>query len=169
MRVYVFVDSDVALELLEHGWRDLHPDPDFRDREGVFCQEEPTALYPEMGTTVLCIDIPEDVFRPLEVQTSTYPLSREQKEQHLAGLDPEGVEYRRLGYATIPAEILNRYGLPKLYDHEFATASRVRLIQAIRSLEAAAAPREHIEGLRKAIRFLDRVGWQTPLALQEEQ
>jgi hypothetical protein len=72
-----------------------------------------------------------------------------------------------MGWAIIPAEVLNRHGRPQLYDHEYADSSRRALLQAVDGWEKAGRP-HHAAGMRAAIAFFDRIGWLTPVRLREE-
>jgi hypothetical protein len=88
-------------------------------------------------------------------------------------------------YAVIPAARLNEIGKPQVYDHEYAGSSRRVLLQAAEGWEGhadeiekaaaekdwekrAAQVRRNAKRLRDAIAFLDRIGWLTPVKLQEE-
>jgi hypothetical protein len=206
VRVYTRTSAAVALELLERGFQDLHTDA---GQDGVWCADSPPGDFrPAAGTgvmlggpegdTVLCTDVPEDVFRELEMQESTRSLTMEEAVKVREGDPwPEGLEYQSMGYAIIPADTLNRYGRPRLYDHEYAGYSRADLIRATRALgedeggevtryEAGpdgdpvyagegpetgpdpAGRRRLVQEMRDAVEFFDRVGWRTPLRLREE-
>jgi hypothetical protein len=74
-----------------------------------------------------------------------------------------------MGYAIIPAEVLNQYGRPQVYLHEFATDSRAELLRAILGWEQGdEGDQEFARAMRRAVDFLDRSGWRTPLRIQEE-
>jgi hypothetical protein len=105
----------------------------------------------------LCLDVPESVFAEHDVTDEI------QKE---------------MGYhlALIPAAELNRLGAPRVYDHFYAGSSRRELVQASRMWQEGTeewkqedeAQRQHAQEMRDAIAFFDRIGWLTPVKLQEE-
>jgi hypothetical protein len=172
MRVYIATTSDIALQLLEQGWRDLHTD---LGRNGLWCNESPpTGVRPAagrgtlvggpQGDTVMCANVPEEVFRELEVEEATRPLTPEESRRvGEGGPEPEGLEYQRVGYAIIPAEVLNQHGRPQVY-YEFATDSRAELLRAILGREQGEeGDQEFARAMRRAVDFLDRSGWRTPL------
>jgi hypothetical protein len=115
---------------------------------GVWCEERPRKLKRAAagkgalfggpkGAVVLCTDVPEEVFRDLEAQEGMRALApdgfaRYDKDEAV----PEGIECRRGGFAVIPAAVLNQFGRPKVYDHEFPGASRAELLGSIGSWEA---------------------------------
>jgi hypothetical protein len=128
------------------------------------------------GDTVLYAEVPEEEFRQREFEESTRSLTRDEVAQFDPDKEVDGLEYVRMGYAIIPAEILNRHGRPQLYDHEYAGGSRADLFKAINAWEqkepaadpdAQTARDKHVSELRAAMEFFDKVGWQTPLALRE--
>jgi hypothetical protein len=156
---------------------------------GVWCDDRPRDVCraapgsgvmiggPE-GDTVLCADVPEEVFRALEVQESTQGITKEEEDRiKEGGPEPEGLEYQRMGYAMIPADVLSQYGRPQLYDHEYGGSSRRELLRAMQVWKAGAAEaadevsracRERkAQSIRDAVAFFDKVGWQTPLSLRE--
>jgi hypothetical protein len=79
---------------------------------------------------VLLIEIPEGVFAECEWVE-------------------EGKPYRE---SLIPAAIVNRYGPPKIYDHDWAGISRQRSLEIAERRPAAAE-------IRRAIGFFDRFGY----------
>jgi hypothetical protein len=185
-RVFVRTNWKTALQTLEQGLWDSCTGTDGSE-EGVWCDDHPrggiraaagTGVMiggPE-GDTVLCLDVPEELFREREAQESTRPLTAaESAAIRAGGAGPDNLEYQRMGYAIIPAADLNRIGRPQVYDHEYAGNSRQELLTAIRSWEQAAQAEadpsginEHIRGMREAIEFFDSIGWLTPLRLREE-
>src|SRR5262249_22523725 len=129
MRVYIRVPAARALQAIERGFEDWHTD---MGNSGVWCENYPRGtgraasgqgiLFggPE-GDTVLCADVPEEVFSELECQESTRPLKREEWERmDNGGAEPDDLEYQRMGWAIIPAAVLNSHGKPQIYDHEFS-------------------------------------------------
>jgi hypothetical protein len=183
MRVYIRVSAEVALKLLAEGFSDVHHDA---GRDGIWCDDRPRGGIraapgrgvlvgggPE-GDTVLCAEVPEEIFQELEAQVSTWSLTAEEFERcrQNPGWEPEGMEYQRMGYAVIPAATLNQHGRPRLFDHDYlGEGDRRYLVRAAEAWESAAgyepdyAPKA--KELRDAIAFLDQVGWQTPLRLRE--
>lgn len=176
MRVYIRVPAAVALELLDQDFRDMHVDPPAAPDPGVWCDDKPRGglraaagtgviLGGPEGDTVLCTDVPEEVFRDREEQEGTRPLTLEEAERlRQGGPEPEGTEYVRMGYAIIPADVLNRYGRPQLYDHDYSGCSRAELVQAIQAWEQHAADfdyagspesRKHAEAARLPTRVFD--------------
>jgi hypothetical protein len=178
MRVYVNTSAAVALELLEHGFRDIHT---VSGQAGVWCDGRPRGGFRPaaghgvmvggpLGNTVLCTDVPEDVFREAEFQESTRSLTPEETARAEAGgPDPDDLEYQRMGYAVIPAEVLNRYGKPRLYDHDYAGCSRAELVRDIQTWgrDPDPASQKTAQEMRDAMAFFDRVGWLAPLRLHE--
>src|SRR5262249_41054265 len=115
-----------------------------------------------------------------EVSESTRSMTPEEATRwHDTGEEPEGLEYQSMGYAIIPAAILNQHGKPHLYDHDYLGdgSDRRELVHAAESWEAAAKEqsdesdaeriRGHAKEIRDAVTFLDQVGWQTALRLRE--
>jgi hypothetical protein len=169
MRVYIRVPAAVALELIEDGFRDMHHD---QGEVGVWCYgRPPDGIEGPEGDTVLCGEVPEEVFREREAQESTQSLTKDEaKRMYAGGPEPEGLEYQRMGYAIIPAEVLIRHGKPRVYDHDYAGSSRRELVQAIRVWEADRPEGlSHAQEMRSAVEFFDRIGWLTPLKLREER
>jgi hypothetical protein len=125
--------------------------------------------------------VPEEVFRELEVQESTRPLTAEEVErcQQNPRWEPEGMEYQHMGYAVIPAATLNQHGRPRVFDHDYlGEGDRRDLVRAAEVCESEAEAEDSSDdarkayarkakGLRDAIAFLDQIGWQTPLRLRE--
>jgi hypothetical protein len=181
MRVYVRTTTQIARRLLDQGrWEDLYTDADLGE-VGIYCEDRPRGLMraapgtgvliggPE-GEAVLRADgVPEELFREREVQETTRSLTHEEWERFANGaLLPTDLEYQRMGYAIIPAEVLNRFGPPRLYDHDsFAPQGRVNLVRAIRTMEQDDGAREHVQEMRDALDFLDHVGWDAPLCVRE--
>jgi hypothetical protein len=135
-------------------------------KKGVSCYESPDwdpSQGVPAGNTVLSIDIPEHVFRAHEVQKATRSMTREEidclKDE---GIAPENLEFVRMGNAHIPAEVLQPYGKPRLYDHDYSHYSRVDLVRELRRCEAEGDPKS--QDLRNVIELLDNVGWKTPVA-----
>jgi hypothetical protein len=140
MRVYIMVTVAEADAILREGFTDLHADA---GREGVWCwRDQPLGCWQKAagrgglvgcgtgGEVTLCAEVPEDTFRALEIRQSTRPGPRaEAARRHPGDPDPKGHEFIRLGYAIIPAEVLNRQGRPQIYDHEQAGSSRRHLVQ----------------------------------------
>jgi hypothetical protein len=177
MRLYITVRAAVALELIEQGFRDLHED---MGQVGVWCDYRPRGcIRPAAGTgvvmggpqgdTTLCVDVPEDVFRGLEHEEGTRPLTPEESARIEQGAPwPEDLEYQRMGYAIIPPEVLNRCGRPQLYDHIYAGCSRRLMLRMIPKWESKGSHKKAAE-MRAAFEFFDRVGWQTALRLKGEE
>jgi hypothetical protein len=186
IRLYIRVTSVSALKMMADGFWDIHSD---LGEEGVFCEDRPRHGFraaagqglmicgPE-GDTVLCVDVPDEVFHEREVCEGTRGLTEEEVAQfNKDGSFPEGLEMQHMGHALIPAAILNQYGRPRLYDHEYAGASRRELLQSIRRWElkepsenddAEQGRQRHIQEMRDAIVFFDKIGWLTPLRFTEE-
>jgi hypothetical protein len=176
MRVYVREAADVALQVIKHGWWDMHTDA---GQLGVWCNEAPpTGVWlaagrgivmggPE-GNVVLCTDVPEELFREMEAQEGTRQLTEEEARE-LCGGGPGAadMEYQRMGYAIIPAEVLNRQGKPQVYDHDYAGCSRKDLVRGAEKWEAGGVPDKARE-MRAAMEFFDKIGWLTPVKAREE-
>jgi hypothetical protein len=177
--------QEKALRVLERGFWDMHID---EGQTGVWCEDRPrdgvraapgvgVIMGGPDGNTVLCTDIPDEVFTEREVSEGTRGLTEEEMKQLDAGIEPEGMEYQHMGYAIIPAEILNQFGRPQLWDHNYSGGSREQLLDAISALEQSLTQkdikendedvRRHVSEMRAGIEFLDRVGWQKPLSLRE--
>jgi hypothetical protein len=179
MRVYVRVSDENALKILSDGFWDLHSD---LHQEGVYCDAfQADGVRPAPGSgamiggpsgpTVLCTDVPESVFRELESQESTRSLTKEEGEHfRQTGKEPAGLEYQRMGYAIIPAAVLNQFGRPQVYTREYCGMSRADLLKLIQAWEQQGEPetQDHAEELRATITFLDQIGWNTPLERDPE-
>jgi hypothetical protein len=180
MRVWVRVRADVALRLLDQQhWEDLHTD---LGRDGLWCDDRPRGCGLRdapgrgvimgggtEGATLLCTDIPEDVYREREIVEGTRPLTAEEAKQMTeGGPEPENMEYQNMGYAIIPAEVLNQFGPPRLWGHEHTGSSRKELLDAIALWEKRGDTPEMVKELQDAVAFHDQVGWTTPLCLREQ-
>jgi hypothetical protein len=112
----------------------------------------------------LCLDVPEEVFKEYEWLEEAPPGGQ------------RGAGYR---FALIPSAVLNGIGKPQVYDHDYAGCSRREMLVEVRVSEDAAegeanpkvkeSHREHARQMRDAMAFFDRIGWLTPLRLQEEK
>jgi hypothetical protein len=180
IRVFTRTPADVALRLLERGgWEDLHADG---GEVGVWCDDAPRAglraasgrgvmVAGPDGNTTLCTDLPAGIFRARERQESTRSLTAEEFARfEKDGVWPDGLEYQYMGYAIIPADVLNQYGPPRLWDHEYSGMSRKELLDAAARWGQEHSPgcQEKAKELRAAVAFFDRVGWSTALCLTEE-
>jgi hypothetical protein len=179
LRVYTRVGEEVAMRLLDGGrWEDLHTDLGY---SGVWCDNRPRGGVRAAagsgiiaggpgGTVTLYAEIPESIFSDREVRESIQELTPEDLEQiDAGGPDPDGLEYQHMGYAIIPAVVLNEFGPPRLYDHVYAGASRAELIRSLRAWEDRTGNDHYmVKWLRAAVAFLDHVGWQTPVSLREK-
>jgi hypothetical protein len=94
------------------------------------------------GELTLCLDVPDAVFERYEWFE-----------------EGGGPGYR---LSLIPAGVVNSLGKPAVYDHDFAGCSRRQLLQTMRRAEG-----EHAARIRRAVAFLDEIGWLTPLKLRE--
>jgi hypothetical protein len=71
--------------------------------------------------------------------------------------------------ALLPVTVLDQYGKPKVWNHLYAGATRTELLQMIRMWETSGAESQgHAHAMRKALEFLDRSGWMTPLCLRKK-
>lgn len=91
MRVYINTTEETAIRLLKHQrWEDLHTDLGMR---GLWCEDRPRGPFrkasgagvvmgmgPE-GDVVLCADLPEEVFRGLEVSEGVRSLTDEESKR----------------------------------------------------------------------------------------
>jgi hypothetical protein len=151
MRVYLTTTVATADAIFRDGWTNLHEDC---GKVGVHLAD--AQLGPNdgfCGPLTLCLDVPEDMFRRYEVEEA-------------------GLGYR---YAIVPAEALNGLGVkPQVYDHEYAGESRRDFLQAIRAWDRAGKRqgdleiRKHVQQMRDAFDFFDRIGWLTPVKLSEQ-
>jgi hypothetical protein len=147
-RVYVTTTADFAKVIWTQGFPNLH---EKSGTLGVYVTGAPVDVNDGVkGDVVLCLDIPEEVFRKYDVSDELQPY----------------------GLALVPPEVLNHYGKPKLYDYKWAGMSRRELLAAARRWEKAEKraerARDHGRKIREAMEFLDSVGWLTPLKLQEQ-
>jgi hypothetical protein len=135
MRVYVRTWTETAARLLEQGrWEDLYND---YDEVGVECQDPP--LLGALGDAMLYTDVPESVFRDA--------IWDEQDKQDI--FIPV--------IAIIPAEVLNQYGPPRLWDHDH---TREELLDAAARWEQVSPDgQERAKALRNLVAFFDRDGW----------
>src|SRR5262249_36644408 len=104
------------------------------------------------GAVVLCLEIPDAVLAQYDVSDELQASS---------------------GYrlALIPAATLNELGKPQVYDHSYASLSRVELVRAIRKWSAGERREsipDHVKEMREAVAFLDEMGWLAPLRVREE-
>jgi hypothetical protein len=151
MRVYVTVTVPQTEAIFQSGWADLYTFEHEPHPRGVYVSTQPLGANDGfLGEVTLCLDVPEEVFAEYDC-TDEVNLN-------------DG--YRM---AFIPAAALNAIGRPQVYDHRFAGISRRQLLQSIRQWEEA-GPEYHpsAEDLRRAFDFFDRIGWLTPLKVQEE-
>jgi hypothetical protein len=173
IRVYIPVSYQIGLEMLKNGFHDCRVDG---QREGVFCEDRPReggrraagsgvmVGYPD-GPVKLCLDVPEEVYEKWRAEEATRSsISLSLKDETF----PEGLEYQQMGYALIPAEVLNKIGRPQVYSTYFGetSTSRAELLDII-----AAWGESHpmANELREELAFLDEIGWSTPLSLRESE
>jgi hypothetical protein len=186
MRIYIRTDTRKALKMLSDGFTDMHEDAPL-GLAGVWCEDRPrngerecaaggVLMTGTNGDTVLCLDVPEELFRKFEVSEGTRQLTDDEAKHYYAtGEMPEYLECRTMGYAIIPAAELNQHGKPKVFDQKFSGSTRHEMLKAIRAWEEAQAATEgstegcvrHIQAMRDAVEFFDAIGWQTPLSLRE--
>ena len=132
---------DKALAILAEGFRDVSFEA-IAGVTGVLVADRPLDIQDGVeGTTVLSLNLPDEEFARYELVEDGQPT----------------------GQAIVLAEILARFGPPTLYDHEFIGLSRHELYQAIRRWEehAPASANLHVENMKAAVRFFDRVGWRS--------
>jgi hypothetical protein len=95
---------------------------------------------------------------------------------------PGSDEWVETGLALIPASVLNQYGPPQVYSHDYTFFTRCELLQLVRKWEASADSldpvlqadevqrlRQRVATLRAVRDLLDEIGWLTPLAVKEQQ
>jgi hypothetical protein len=148
MLVYHTTNSDSALAILKHGFRDpedhYRPSPN-SEIPGVLFGDRPLEVTNcVVGDTVLSLEVSEDVFSQFECVE-------------------EGQGYR---WALIQVGQANAFGRPKVHGHDFAGRSRRDLVRAAEMWEAAGRP-QYAAPMRKAIRFFDEVGWQNVTEIRE--
>jgi hypothetical protein len=150
MRTYLTTTVAQAEAIFREGWADTHEE---FGRNGVYLSTVPLDANDGFdGNVTLCLEVPDDTFGEYEVTDEL---------QAQAGY--------RLG--LVPAAALNQLEAPKVYDHAYAGSSRKEMLDAIRAWESANSKSAHANAqeMRDAIDFFDRIGWLTPIKLQEEQ
>jgi hypothetical protein len=150
-RAYLTTTVPGADAVFRDGFTDLYEE---FGRRGVYLATVPLGANDGFdGDVTLCLDVPPDVFQRHDVTDEL---------QEASG-------YR---LALVPADVLNRLGRPQVYDHTFAGASRRELVQSIRTWEEGGpkdeGTRRHVQAMRDAMAFFDRIGWLTPLKQREE-
>jgi hypothetical protein len=151
-RVYVTTTITQTREFLRDGFTDLHA---FVGSAGVWVGGAPLNENDGFGgDVVLALSVPEEVFERYE-WSETDPA------------DPYRETWVRTGRALIPAEVLNGFGRPEIYDHDYAGGTRRQLVRNARTWEEAGANEKAAE-LRAAVAFFDEIGWLTPLRVREE-
>jgi hypothetical protein len=169
MRCYFTTTVAKTEAIWREGWIDLYAEFGL---EGVYFSTIPLDVNDGFeGDVTLCLDVLDDAFDQYDVTDELQKAN---------------------GYRLflVPAKTLNQIGHPKVYDHEYAGCSRRELLQSSRRWEAAAdepgaepwkgesteaetlrrvaAMRQHASEMRHAIEFFDRIGWLTPLNLQQQ-
>jgi hypothetical protein len=147
MRGYLTTTVATVDAIFRDGFVDLY---EFGGVRGVWLADHQLGINDGFeGPVTICLEVPNAVFE-----------RHEWVEEHPAS-------YR---LSLIPAAILNGLGKPQVYDHLFAGAFRVQVIRAIRRREQAGITggSPSLQDLRDAIAFLDRIGWLTPVKVQEE-
>jgi hypothetical protein len=104
------------------------------------------------GEMTLCLDLPDDEFERYEAREEDAP-----------------TEPQRM--ALVPAQVANRFGPAKIYDHTDAGLSRVEMLQQIRRWEQIPDERaqQRAQVMRETMAFFDEIGWLTPVKVQEAQ
>jgi hypothetical protein len=148
MRVYFTTTVPRADAILAAGFTD---DSEEFGRRGVYCSTRPLdAADGFEGQVTLCLDVPEETFAAHDVSDDV----------------TRGSGYR---IALVPAEPLNSLPRPLVYDHDYAGMSRRDLVREAEQWEAAGPECDDpVQEFREAIRFFDRIGWLTPVKLQEQ-
>jgi hypothetical protein len=157
VRVFVSLGEHQAEAVLRDGWTDLHHDADL-GLVGVWCEHRPGEFgRGPQGDVTLCQHVPQELFDEFQMHLSTVPeppgLTPEQLRAFYASAEHVGV-----GYAIIPAARLNAAGRPRLFAHAHATGSRRDVLAAAARWEEA-GQRQAADNFRRAVAFLDRVGW----------
>jgi hypothetical protein len=146
MRVYFTTTIPRAESIIESGWRDWYTEFGLR---GVYLSGAPLDANDGFsGDVVLCLDVPDEVLARYNVADEATPAV----------------------FALVPAGELNKLGKPRVYDHDLAGLSRRELLHAIRGMEdRGRGGRKRAREMRAALAFFDKIGWLTPLRLQEER
>src|SRR5262245_38785196 len=111
MRAYFTTNVPTTRAIFANGFTDLYEEFGMR---GVYFSESPLGINDGFeGDVTLCLDVPDEVFKKYDITDSAMACN----------------------IALIPAEVLNRIGRPKVYDHEFAGCSRRELVQSARMWE----------------------------------
>jgi hypothetical protein len=143
MRAFFTTTVRRADDIFQGGFTNLY---EFRGVEGVyFADRQLGAADGFLGQVTLCLDVPDEVF------------SRWEWFEHEQG-------YR---LSLIPADVLNQLGKPQVYDHDLAGISRRDMVEAIRGWEQQ-ADWQAADELRESMKFFDRIGWLTPVKVQEQ-
>jgi hypothetical protein len=143
MRAFFTSTVRRADDIFRFGFTNLY---EFGGINGVcFTDRQLAAADGFEGEVTLCLEIPDDVF-------SRWEWVEDEQSFRLS---------------LIPADVLNQLGKPQIYDHEFAGTSRREMVQAIKRWEQKADWRPAHE-MREAMEFFDRIGWLTPVKVQEQ-
>jgi hypothetical protein len=146
MRAFFTTTVRRADDIFRSGFTNLY---EFGGINGVcFTDRQLDARDGFVGEVTLYLEIPDDVF------------SRWEWVEDGGGLG--------LRLSLIPADVLNQLGRPQVYDHAFAGMSRRDMVQAIKGWEQQ-GDWQPAHQLREAMEFLDRIGWLTPVKVQEQR
>jgi hypothetical protein len=163
MRVFLTCLVATADAIFRDGWTDLHC---LCGVEGVHLSDCPLDEREGFeGPVTLCVEVPDDIFEKYEWIEEAAEGREHVPGDPMRGLGCQPGSYR---YAVIPAAVLNTVGQPQVWDHDYAGSSRKELMDAIRLWERDSDKR-HAQEMRDALEYFDRIGWQTPLRLREEQ
>jgi hypothetical protein len=149
-RVYFTTTLAIARTILRDGFADMHEEFGL---SGVwFADRQLDAGDGFEGELTLCLDLPDDEFERYELREEDAPASHQRM-------------------ALVPAQVANRFGPAKIYDHIYAGNSRVELLRFIRVGERHADEHHQRPGreVRAAMAFFDEIGWLTPVKVQEAQ
>jgi hypothetical protein len=145
MRAFFTTTVRRADEIFRFGFTNLY---EFGGINGVcFTDRQLDARDGFTGEVTICLEIPDDVFSRWEWVE-----------------DGEGLGFR---LSLIPADVLKQLGKPQIYDDEFAGISRRDMVQAIKRWEQQ-GDWQPAQQLREAMEFFDRIGWLTPVKIQEQ-
>jgi hypothetical protein len=108
------------------------------------------------GETVLAIEIPEEALLPYEwiededwVEDETAPEG---------GRWVQSENWKPYREFLAPAELVNRYGLPRIHDHNYAGSTEKQIRECAAHLEELGRPDQAAELLGKTLPFLEKHG-----------